>query len=209
MESGSKSVASLLSEADLSPVPSPDYDAPSPEPDDQETELKLPDDDNRSMTTTSQPHPAKTRQPPNPVPYPNQASKPMPDYVASEQMSISEYLTKLAGQDKPLVGSNNGYYGNYDPEASVQSYYADPPPATAWPEPKLDDYHGQPQMGWGMQEEPVPEWQIQPEDEEPPDEVEIVEENLAMARLQNRNQDHALVQVLFKAKINSLETSKI
>merc|ERR1712004_284835 len=37
------SVESLLSQADLSPIPSPDYDAPSPEPDDQLT-LKLPDE---------------------------------------------------------------------------------------------------------------------------------------------------------------------
>lgn len=83
---GSKSVASLLSEADLSPMPSPDYDAPSPEPDD-DTELKLPDE--------------------------------KPEVFPEEQMSISEYLTKLAGQDQP----QNGFY--YAEEANNSAYYVD------------------------------------------------------------------------------------
>jgi hypothetical protein len=45
LDAKSTTVERLLSEADLSPIPSPDYDAPSPEPNDQETELRLPDED--------------------------------------------------------------------------------------------------------------------------------------------------------------------
>ena len=74
------SVESLLSQADLSPIPSPDYDAPSPEPDDQLT-LKLPDE-------IDQDHQSGESTPPLP---------PMaPSASMDNNMSISEYLTQLA-----------------------------------------------------------------------------------------------------------------
>ena len=77
------SVESLLSQADLSPIPSPDYDAPSPEPDDQLT-LKLPDEievDHHQLGDTTPPLP--------PMGGPQAASM-------DNNMSISEYLTQLA-----------------------------------------------------------------------------------------------------------------
>lgn len=167
-----KSVASLLSDADLSPIPSPDYDAPSPEPDDQETELRLPDEHVDKTSNAVPPSPAIV------------TTKGTAEF-GGERMSISEYLTKLAGQDQPASSQNNGHY-YYD----ESGFYQDQPPAaTAWPAPK-PDY--QPQE-WS--EEPVPEWQIEPEDEEPPDASVIIEENLAMARLQSRTQENTLVQV--------------
>ena len=71
------SVESLLSEADLSPIPSPDYDAPSPEPDDQEMQLKLPDEDQTGDSTPPLPPMGSER-------------------TQENNMSISEYLTQLA-----------------------------------------------------------------------------------------------------------------
>lgn len=139
------SVESLLSQADLSPIPSPDYDAPSPEPDDQLT-LKLPDEievDHHQLGDTTPPLP--------PMGGPQAASM-------DNNMSISEYLTQLATGDP----SNGNYY--------FDSSYQDPPAATAWPAPKsAEDY---------SQEEPIPEWQIQTIDEEPPDETEVVKEQM-------------------------------
>ena len=99
-----KSVASLLSDADLSPMPSPDYDAPSPEPNDQETELRLPDEEAIPMPST--PEQPKTEEAPT-----------------TSDMSISEYLTKLAQGE---AGQNGGHF-----------FYQDPPAATAWPAPKV------------------------------------------------------------------------
>ena len=72
------SVESLLSEADLSPIPSPDYDAPSPEPDDQEMQLKLPDEDQTGDSTPPLPPLGSSGQ------------------TQENNMSISEYLTQLA-----------------------------------------------------------------------------------------------------------------
>ena len=102
-----KSVASLLSDADLSPMPSPDYDAPSPEPNDQETELRLPDEEAIPMPST--PEQPKTEEAPT-----------------TSDMSISEYLTKLAQGE---AGQNGGHF-----------FYQDPPAATAWPAPKVSTY---------------------------------------------------------------------
>ena len=84
---------------------------------------------------------------------------------------------------------NNGFF--YD----ESSYFADPPPATSWPAPK-PEYQAQ---AWQHQQnedqdDPVPGWAIQAEDDEPPD-IEVVEENLAMARLQYKGQENTLVQV--------------
>ena len=91
----SKSVASLLSDADLSPMPSPDFDAPSPISDDDfDTSIKLPEDGDTTPTYNSggQDTPPLTT---STVRGPNTAE------YKGEQMSISEYLTKLAGQDQP------------------------------------------------------------------------------------------------------------
>lgn len=225
--SNSKSVASLLSEADLSPMPSPDYDAPSPEPDDAETELKLPGDDLNDLNVEPVSPPTPTEEglstpPPMGVPtgvpppvstLPPEETTPrapsskfktsnweeIPGLGSNDQISISEYLTKLAGQDKagPEDSQNNGFF--YEDSG----YIADPPPATSWPAPKSDfqpansDFQPEKsdfQPDWQHQmDNPIPEWQLEPEDDEPP---EIVEENLAMARLQSRNNaDKNLVQV--------------
>ena len=92
-EEKSKSVANLLSDADLSPMPSPDFDAPSPVSDeDFDTSIKLPDDGDTTPTYHSggqDTPPLSTVRGPNTAEY------------KGEQMSISEYLTKLAGQDQP------------------------------------------------------------------------------------------------------------
>ena len=98
---GNKSVASLLSDADLSPMPSPDFDAPSPEPDDNENDIKLPDDGDTTPTyTTGSGGPGTPPLPP--LRGPNTAE------FEGEKMSISEYLTKLAGQDQPSSASSVG-----------------------------------------------------------------------------------------------------
>ena len=106
LESHSKSVASLLSDADLSPMPSPDYDAPSPEPDDQ-LQLRLPDEEAIEA-----------------IPAPSTPEQPQ-TAMATNDMSISEYLTKLA-QGEGASQQNGGHF-----------FYHDPPPATAWPAPKV------------------------------------------------------------------------
>ena len=56
----------------------------------------------------------------------------------------------------------------------------DPPPATSWPAPKPDPW---------TDSSPIPEWQIQPEDDVPDDddqlpEPEVYTQNLALQRLQ-------------------------
>lgn len=194
----SRSVASLLSEADLSPLPSPDFDAPSPISDDDTDDFKLPDDGGDTTPTYTGPGGQDT--PPLPS-TPNRTGERKPNTAEfqGEQMSISEYLTKLAGQDQPNPASgrgNNGFF--YSMEES--SYFVDPPPATSWPDPKSTPEY-QAQAAWQLQQndqdDPVPEWKIQAEDEEPEDEdCEIVEENLALARLQNKgHHENTLVQV--------------
>ncbi len=61
----------------------------------------------------------------------------------------------------------------------VVAWEGDPPPATAWPEPKPEAWSAAMAEATAAQEvdpwdEPVPEWQIEPEDEEPPDESEVI-----------------------------------
>lgn len=174
LDSHSKSVANLLSDADLSPMPSPDYDAPSPEPNDQETELRLPGDEE--------------------IPLPSTPEQPQAATATSEtSMSISEYLTKLAhgesvvgGQSSQNGGGGVGHFFYQDPIPAA-TVWPDPPAATAWPAPKE----------WPDQDSnPVPEWQIETIDEEPPDIIidNDMTPNLAFARLQHK-QGNTLVDL--------------
>ena len=91
-------------QADLSPMPSPDFDAPSPISDDDTDDFKLPDDGGDTTPTYTGPGGQDT--PPLPS-TPNRTGERKPNTAEfqGEQMSISEYLTKLAGQDQPNPAS--------------------------------------------------------------------------------------------------------
>ena len=79
-------------------------------------------------------------------------------------------------------------------DSSNGQWSSDPPAATAWPAPRPDPWASA--AAAGSREEPVPEWQLQPEEEEPPDDPylpnggsaaasgeEVYTENVALARL--------------------------
>jgi len=71
--------------------------------------------------------------------------------------------------------ADGGANGQQPPPLSAWTTEGDPPPATSWPAPRPDpwrsaDSAAAAQPEWQQQqEEPVPEWQIRPEEEEPPD----------------------------------------
>lgn len=68
----------------------------------------------------------------------------------------------------------------------------DPPPATSWPAPKPDLWSD----AAGAEQEPIPEWQIQPEDDVPDDDDDVIPEtytqNLALQRLQQNSAKAAI-----------------
>lgn len=136
LEEKGQSVASLLSEADLSPIPSPDYDAPSPEPNDQETELRLPDE----VPLPPQPHPESNNHHHGPR-QPVHTQRPFKASMEEEHQSFSDYLTRLATEGDPQQQpppSNNYYY--YPELQNQQQWHPDPPTAMSWPPPKPEDW---------------------------------------------------------------------
>ena len=83
-------------------MPSPDFDAPSPISDDDTDDFKLPDDGGDTTPTYT----GGQDTPPLPsTPHRTGERKPNTAEFQGEQMSISEYLTKLAGQDQPNPAS--------------------------------------------------------------------------------------------------------
>ena len=67
-------------------------------------------------------------------------------------LMLREHLHLFSGNGR----SSNGFFYGDD-----SNYYADPPPATSWPAPK-PEYQNE-------MEEPVPDWVVQTEDDEPPE----------------------------------------
>ena len=102
-----------------------------------------------------------------------------------QDFSISEFLTKLAtGESSSNANADQAYYpgdseSQQDPdwwnqqEQGQWTADGDPPPVTEWPAPRPDPWstEGPSTSSNGAEEwqEPVPEWQIQVGDEEPPE----------------------------------------